>query len=82
MFNEYVIHHTPPTIPAPTTDKNVYCLEKMTQTSDSGIWQVIYHIISRRISWHTNRKRAHSRSAYHNPSKPWQRFSTTIQTFA
>ncbi|XP_021706156.1 voltage-dependent T-type calcium channel subunit alpha-1G isoform X2 [Aedes aegypti] len=40
MFNEYVIHHTPPTIPAPTTDKNVYCLEKMTQTSDSGIWQV------------------------------------------
>ncbi|XP_021706158.1 voltage-dependent T-type calcium channel subunit alpha-1G isoform X4 [Aedes aegypti] len=29
-----------PTSSAPTTDKNVYCLEKMTQTSDSGIWQV------------------------------------------
>ncbi|XP_053687605.1 voltage-dependent T-type calcium channel subunit alpha-1G [Sabethes cyaneus] len=40
MFNECVVHHMPPTIPEPTADKNVYCLEKMTQTSDSGIWQV------------------------------------------
>ncbi|XP_055634559.1 voltage-dependent T-type calcium channel subunit alpha-1G isoform X4 [Toxorhynchites rutilus septentrionalis] len=24
----------------PTADKNVYCLEKMTQTNDGGIWQV------------------------------------------
>ncbi|XP_055525696.1 voltage-dependent T-type calcium channel subunit alpha-1G isoform X2 [Wyeomyia smithii] len=40
MFNECVVHHMPPTIPEPTADKNVYCLEKMTQTSDAGIWQV------------------------------------------
>ncbi|XP_058837307.1 voltage-dependent T-type calcium channel subunit alpha-1G isoform X2 [Topomyia yanbarensis] len=40
MFDECVKHHTSPTIPEPTADKNVYCLEKMTQTSDAGIWQV------------------------------------------
>lgn len=39
MFNEYVILHTPPTIPEPQADKNAFSLEKMTQTGD-GIWQV------------------------------------------
>lgn len=41
MFNEYVILHTPPTIPEPTPDKNVCSSEKMTQTGDGSIWQVI-----------------------------------------
>ncbi|XP_038117628.1 voltage-dependent T-type calcium channel subunit alpha-1G isoform X4 [Culex quinquefasciatus] len=40
MFNECGVLQTPPTIPEPASDKNVYCLEKMTQTSDGGIWQV------------------------------------------
>ncbi|XP_052896523.1 voltage-dependent T-type calcium channel subunit alpha-1G [Anopheles moucheti] len=40
MFNEYVVLHTPPTITEPPQDKNVYCLEKMTQAGDGSIWQV------------------------------------------
>ncbi|XP_055388606.1 uncharacterized protein LOC129617143 isoform X3 [Condylostylus longicornis] len=40
MFNEYVILHTPPTIPEPTPDKNVCSSEKMTQAGDGSIWQV------------------------------------------
>jgi len=39
MFNEFVILHTPPSIPEPQSDKNALSVEKMTQTSD-GIWQV------------------------------------------
>jgi hypothetical protein len=39
MFNEFVILHTPPTIPEPQSDKNALSVEKMTQTGD-GIWQV------------------------------------------
>lgn len=39
MFNEFVILHTPPTIPEPQNDKNALSVEKMTQTGD-GIWQV------------------------------------------
>ncbi|XP_053680471.1 voltage-dependent T-type calcium channel subunit alpha-1G [Anopheles nili] len=40
MFNEYVVLHTPPTITEPPQDKNVYCVEKMTQAGDGSIWQV------------------------------------------
>ncbi|XP_035773976.1 voltage-dependent T-type calcium channel subunit alpha-1G-like isoform X5 [Anopheles albimanus] len=40
MFNEYVVLHTPPTITEPAQDKNVYCVEKMTQAGDGSIWQV------------------------------------------
>ncbi|XP_055913399.1 voltage-dependent T-type calcium channel subunit alpha-1I isoform X3 [Eupeodes corollae] len=40
MFNEFVILHTPPSIPEPTQDKNVCSSEKMTQTGDGTIWQV------------------------------------------
>ncbi|XP_037914604.1 voltage-dependent T-type calcium channel subunit alpha-1G isoform X4 [Hermetia illucens] len=40
MFNDYVILHTPPPIPEPTTDKNVCSSEKMTQAGDGSIWQV------------------------------------------
>lgn len=39
MFNEFVILHTPPTIPEPQNDKNALSVEKMTQTGE-GIWQV------------------------------------------
>lgn len=41
MFNEFVILHTPPTIPEPQNgnERNVLTVEKMTQTSE-GIWQV------------------------------------------
>ncbi|GAB0089753.1 Voltage-dependent T-type calcium channel subunit alpha [Sergentomyia squamirostris] len=38
MFNEYVILHTPPTLPDATVEKNVS--EKMTQAGDGSIWQV------------------------------------------
>lgn len=41
MFNEYVILHTPPTIPEPQSDKNAFSMEKMTQTGDGTIWQVL-----------------------------------------
>lgn len=40
MFNEFVILHTPPTIPEPQPDKNALSVEKMTQTGGEGIWQV------------------------------------------
>jgi voltage-dependent calcium channel T type alpha-1G len=40
MFNEYVILHTPPTIPEPNNDINSFSLEKMTQAGDGSIWQV------------------------------------------
>ncbi|XP_055600094.1 voltage-dependent T-type calcium channel subunit alpha-1G isoform X2 [Uranotaenia lowii] len=33
-------HTMSPVSSEPTSDKNVYCLEKMTQTSEGGIWQV------------------------------------------
>jgi hypothetical protein len=39
MFNEFVILHTPPTIPEPQNERNILTVEKMTQTSE-GIWQV------------------------------------------
>lgn len=39
MFNEFVILHTPNTIPEPQNDKNALSVEKMTQTGE-GIWQV------------------------------------------
>ncbi|XP_055678127.1 voltage-dependent T-type calcium channel subunit alpha-1G isoform X3 [Lutzomyia longipalpis] len=38
MFNEYVILHTPPTVPDANVEKNVS--EKMTQAGDGSIWQV------------------------------------------
>lgn len=45
MFNEYVILHTPPTMPEPTPDKNICSSEKMTQTGDGSIWQVISDLL-------------------------------------
>lgn len=40
MFNEYVILHTPTTLPEQTSNKNVALSEKTTQAGDGNIWQV------------------------------------------
>lgn len=40
MFNDYVILHTPPSMPEPSPDRNPFSLEKMTQAGDGSIWQV------------------------------------------
>lgn len=47
MFNEYVISHTPPMEPIVSklyqqSDKNTVSAEKMTQTNEIGVWQVIF----------------------------------------
>lgn len=40
MFNEYVILHTPTSLPEQPANKNVISSEKTTQAGDGNIWQV------------------------------------------